>query len=352
MTVLAHTADVHLRDGEDERLDALEAVLSTAAEYDADVVTIGGDLFDRPSDVEQLRSELRNRFFTDQPFEIVLIPGNHDVEAFRGNLFFGDACTVIADKENFGTWVGPDENLRIVGVPYREKATDELLLKLAERSDFDGTDALLFHGSLDAPIDADAGDEDANRYFPVSEDILTKLAFDYYLAGHYHSPHRRRFETGSEFVYPGTSASTRTSETGQRQVVVLNTEDGLTIEPLDTFHYLEKRVTVTPGEEDAVLQELEEWVQTAVSSNAIPSITVEGVIDQAETNFADQLGEVADSEWITDKTVSADHVTSHPVLQEFEQRLADKEWDEETKEAVWTRTLRTASQVASSNELN
>lgn len=347
MTSLVHTADVHLRPDTDERLAALEEVLTIAADRDADVLTIGGDLFDRPEDVEQLRTELRNRFFTEQPFEIILIPGNHDVEAFRGDLFFGDACTVIADEETFGTWVSPQENLRIIGIPYRERATDDLLLALNDREEFAGTDVLLFHGSLDAPIGADAGDEDDYRYFPVTEELLTELNFDYYLAGHYHGPHQLQFDTGAEFAYPGTPASTRTSETGRRRVVRLD-DDGLAFEPLDTFHYLEKRVTVTPGEEDAVITELDEWVQTTVSPNATPSVIVDGVIDQAETEFSDRLREVVDPDWLTNQTVSADHVTSHPVLQEFEQRLADKEWDEDTKDAVWTRTLRVASEKASS----
>lgn len=347
MTSLVHTADVHLRPDTDERLAALEEVLTIAADRDADVLTIGGDLFDRPEDVEQLRTELRNRFFTEQPFEIILIPGNHDVEAFRRDLFFGDACTVIADEETFGTWVSPQEDLRIIGIPYRERATDDLLLALNDREEFAGTDVLLFHGSLDAPIGADAGDEDDYRYFPVTEELLTELNFDYYLAGHYHGPHQLQFDTGAEFAYPGTPASTRTSETGRRRVVRLD-DDGLAFEPLDTFHYLEKRVTVTPGEEDAVITELDEWVQTTVSPNATPSVIVEGVIDQAETEFSDRLREVVDPDWLTNQTVSADHVTSHPVLQEFEQRLADKEWDEDTKDAVWTRTLRVASEKASS----
>jgi DNA repair exonuclease SbcCD nuclease subunit len=347
MTSLVHTADVHLRPDTDERLAALEEILTIGADRDADVLTIGGDLFDRPEDVEQLRTELRNRFFTEQPFEIILIPGNHDVEAFRGDLFFGDACTVIADEEYFGTWVSPQEDLRIIGIPYREQATDDLLLALNDREGFAGTDVLLFHGSLDAPIGADAGDEDDYRYFPVTEELLTELSFDYYLAGHYHGPHQLQFATGAEFAYPGTPASTRTSETGRRRVVRLD-DDGLAFEPLDTFHYIKKRVTVTPGEEDAVITELDEWVQTTVSPNATPSVIVEGVIDQAETEFSNRLREVVDPDWLRNQTVSADHVTSHPVLQEFEQRLADKEWDEETKDAVWTRTLRVASEVASS----
>lgn len=351
MTTLVHTADVHLRPDAKERLEALESVLAVATDVGADVLTIGGDLFDRPADVETLRSDLRNRFFTDLPFEVVLIPGNHDVDAFRGDLFFGDACTVVADEEHYGTWVGDDGDLRVVCVPYCETASDELLLALDDRDPFDGTDVLLFHGSLDAPIGADAGDEDAYRYFPVTEELLVDLGFDHYLAGHYHGPHLLRFEGGTEFAYPGTPASTRTSETGRRRVVRLDPGEGLAFEPLESFHHLEKRLAVTPGREEAVVEELREWVETAVAPTARPSIVVEGVVDQGETEFADRLAAVADPDWITNETVSVEHVTSHPVIREFEARLEETEWDEETKAAVWTRTLRAASRVGSARGL-
>ena len=345
VTSLVHTADVHLRPDADERLDALEAVLEATERLGADVLTVGGDLFDRPADVERLRSDLRNHFFTDRPFEVLLVPGNHDVEAFRGDLFFGDACTVVADEEHYGTWVGPDGALRVVCIPYRERATDELLIALDDREPFDGTDVLLFHGSLDAPIGADAGAEDAYRYFPVTEAELVELGFDHYLAGHYHGPHLLQFDGGAQFAYPGTPAPTRASETGRRRVVRLDPGEGLSFEPLDTFHHLEKRVTVTPGEEADALADIQEWVETAVSPRADPRVVVEGVVGQSETEFADRLGDAADPDWIEDETVSVEHVASHPVLREFEARLAEADWDEETKEAVWTRTLAVASRA-------
>ena len=345
MTTLVHTADVHLRPDAEARMEALEAVLETAADLGADVLTVGGDLFDRPADVETLRSDLRNRLFTDLPFEVLLVPGNHDVEAFRGDLFFGDACTVVADEEYYGAWTAPDGDLRVVCVPYRETADDDLLLALADREPFDGTDALLFHGSLDAPIGGDAGDEDAYRYFPVTEAELTELGFDYYLAGHYHGPHHLQFDGGAEFAYPGTPASTRTSETGRRRVVTLDPGAGIEFEPLDTVHHLEKRLTVTPGREDAVLAELEEWVENSVTPMARPSVVVEGVVDRSEAAFAERLREIADPGWITNETVSVEHVTAHPVVAEFRSRLDEREWDDETKDAVWTRTLRAASRA-------
>lgn len=353
MTKLIHTADVHLRPDTRERYEALQAVIDTAITRDVDVLTIGGDLFDRPEDVETLRGDLRTDLFSDLPFEILLIPGNHDIDAFRGDLFFGDACTVMAEPQaQFATWASTDNSLRIVGIPYQETVTDELLLALSQREPFDGTDVLLFHGSVDAPINGDAGEEAAHRYFPITQDQLADLQFDFYLAGHYHTAHKLHFETGSEFAYPGTPASTRTSETGRRRVVSLDPDEGLDFELIDSHHYLEKHVTVTPGEEDAVCDEIESWVETTVTTMAECSVTVDGFVEMRESRFDTKLQRAATPVSVTNMTRSIDHILDHPVIREFKERLSERDWNEETKAAVWQRTLSAATAIESSGGLS
>lgn len=353
MSKLVHTADVHLRPDAEERLEALAEVVAIAESESADVLTIGGDLFDQPKNVDQLRADLRTEYFSDLPFDVLLIPGNHDVEAYRGDLLFGNRVTVMSEpSDHFSTWTSEDGRLRIVGIPYQEDPTDDLLFALGNRDEFDGNEALLFHGSLDAPIQAETGDESTYRYFPVSEELLVDLGFDFYLAGHYHSPHRLQFEGGSELAYPGSPASTRRSETGQRGVVTLDLDSGLDFEPLDTFHYLETTVRVTPGNEEAVFEEVEEWVRANVGANTEPTILVDGVFNAPEHEFEEQLNAAADPVTPTNRALSVDHVIDHPVLQEFRERLNAKEWDDETKEAVWTRTLSKASQIGSAGGLN
>ena len=147
MTRMLHTADIHLTPDDQERMDALRSLLDLAEREEIDVVTISGDLFDQPENVEQLRTDLRNDLFSNRSFEIILIPGNHDIEAYRGDVFFGDSCTVITE-EPFGYWTAPDGNLRITGLPYRERPDDDLLLSLQDRDPFEGTEVLLLHCSL------------------------------------------------------------------------------------------------------------------------------------------------------------------------------------------------------------
>jgi DNA repair exonuclease len=177
-TRILHTADVHLTPDAPERTEALAAVLELAEDEDVDVVTVGGDLFDAPEDVETLRADLRNDLFADRPFDVLLIPGNHDVEAYRGDVFFGDSCTVLTD-DPFEHWTAPAGDVRITGLPYREEPDEELLLALQDREPFDGTEILLLHCSLEAPFDDyETGDEDTVLVNGGPDDLVALTFLD------------------------------------------------------------------------------------------------------------------------------------------------------------------------------
>ncbi|MDH5020342.1 metallophosphoesterase family protein [Halobacterium rubrum] len=351
MTRVLHTADVHLTPDDPEREVALRTLLRRAEEADIDVVTIGGDLFDQPESMEQLRTDLRNDLFSDRPFDIVLIPGNHDIDAYRGDVFFGDACTVITE-DPFSHWTAADEDLRITGLPYRERPNDELLLSLQDREPFDGTEVLLLHCSLDAPFDDyETGDEDTRRYFPVTEDLLSELGFDYYLAGHYHSPHKVSFSTGAEFTYPGTPASTSTSETGQRRVSILDLAHGIDFETLETHHYAAREFTVTPGNEERLLGDVAGWADQHASDSAEASIHVDGFIEVDEDEFHEELTAAAAPAAVTNETRSVEHVLSHPLFRSFQEELQEMDWEEKTNEKVTDRTLEVFSQLSARGKI-
>jgi DNA repair exonuclease SbcCD nuclease subunit len=283
--------------------------------------------------------------FTEHDLEVVVIPGNHDIDAYRHDVFLGDACTVLTERP-FEHWTPPTEAFRITGVPYRERPDDEFLLALEDRAPFDGPEILLLHCSLDAPFDPnEAGQEETTRYFPVTEALLTELEFDYYLAGHYHNPHIVPFRDGSTFTYPGTPASTRTTETGTRQVARLDTQSGVSFDALDSFHYVTQSFTVVPGNEDAVLQEIEAWVDRQATEWADATVAVEGFIERPEAEFHDALREATGTAKLTDRTRDVQHILSQPLFQAFERKLDQREWDEEVTQRVWKRTVEVMSRL-------
>jgi DNA repair exonuclease SbcCD nuclease subunit len=357
MTTVLHTADVHLTADAHERREALEEIMGVAEDEEVDVVTIGGDLFDKPSDVENLRTNLRNELFSDKPFEVLLIPGNHDIEAFRSDVFFGESCEVVTEKP-FSHWISPEEDLRITALPYHEKVEDDLVLALKNRQEFEGTEILLLHCSLEAPFDRyETGDEDDYRYFPVSKELLNEWGFDYYLAGHYHSHHEVPLSNGSTFFYPGTPASTKRTETGKRRVVLLDTESSKDIEyiSLGAFHYANQEFTVEPGNEESTLDRIDEWVKENAVESAEASVRVEGFVEMGEAEFNENLKEATGKVEFENETRSIEEILSHPLYISFKQELNEvseqEDWTEDTVDGVQKRTMEVFTELVAGGEI-
>lgn len=345
MPDILHTADVHLTPDMPDRLSALHSILTRAETLDVDAVTIGGDLFHDPADVESLRARLRNEFFTDREFDIIVIPGNHDRAGFRGNTHFGDACIPLL-TEPFGHYILEDCNCRITGVPFVEHPDDELLLSLRNRDPFDGMELLLIHCTLDIGFaQGYTGEEENHRYFPITPQELATLEFDGVLAGHFHQPRHETLTVG-EFVYPGTPISTSRRETGRRQVVIVDTDTrNLSFEPIDTFHYATESFTVLPGRERELFEEIQAWITNTVEPNTHPRITVSGFHGMDENTFSTQLTEAASPAVVTDETITAARIQAHPLFSEFLDRLHSTDWDEDTRTAVQHRTLEVFTHV-------
>lgn len=339
MTLVVHTADVHLSESHPERTSALETVIETAESMGADAVTIGGDLFHNPRDVDAIRPTLRNDIFADREVDIIVIPGNHDREGFRGDTHFGDSCTTLLDEPFEQVEVG-NGGLRITGVPFIDRPEDSLLVSLAERERFDGPEAVMLHCTLDVGIaSASMGDETERRYFPVTPDELTELEFEYVLAGHFHQPRLERLEYGT-FVYPGTPASTTRTETERRQVVTVDvTDDSVGFETIPSFHHLERSFQVYPGQEDELIESVARWVDQNDDANAEVHVTVVGFHELDEADFNDRLDTASGAASVADETVTVGRLRSHELYREFDRRLTNAEIDEPTATAVRARVL-------------
>lgn len=334
MADLLHTADVHLAEGHPERLEALEAVIDAAEARDAPVVTVGGDLFHEPHDVDAIRPALRGDSLADRDVEVVIIPGNHDREGFRGNTYFGDSATVLLE-EPFEHHHPAGADCRITGVPFVDRPDESLFVELADRPPHDGPEVLLLHCSLDVGLPADATGEEAERvYFPVTPPQLAELEFDYVLAGHFHQPHHERLDVG-EFAYPGTPAATSWSETGPRSAVAVDFEGaGLEFVPLATHHRVVLERTVLPGREPALFEEITEWVDRTVDDQTVARVDVDGFHRLDEAEFDRRLASAADDAEVTNESRVVEAIERHPLYRAFDERVADADWDEATADAV------------------
>lgn len=353
MANILHTADVHLAADNPERRKALVHLLDRAETEDVDLLTIGGDLFDSEVDADELRADLRDRF-SNLPFSVLAIPGNHDEEAFREDLFFGEDFQAAVD-EPFEHVTLADGEVRLTCLPYTPRPTEDLLVEFNEREAFEGTEILILHCSLEAPFtDATVGDEATQRYFPIGKATLAELGFDYYLAGHYHSAHRVELPNGGTFVYPGSPASVTQSETNQRSAVLLDADaDSLELPVLDTFHYDHREFQVIPGEEDRTIEAIEDWVAPRTERNVEASITVSGHIEMDEPAFNDALEAASEPIPVDHNWTTVREVLGHPLYQSFLDELETREYEDEAlQEAVKRRAMRVFSELETRGRLS
>lgn len=348
MARILHTSDLHLSVESSERLDGLDYLLRLAERRDVDVMTIAGDLFDSTEDAEALRPKLREKF-SDRPYRILTIPGNHDYDAFEGDLYFGSDFRALLDDPFEEHQVG---GVRIVGVPYSPTFSEELRLSLSQRGPHDGPEVLLLHASLEAPFeDRHAGDEET-RYCPVTESGVDALGFDYVLAGHYHNVHEVRLASGGVFLYPGSPTSVARDETGPRKAFLVDTDEERveTIE-LATFHYDRLELTVRPGEEQETIDRLRDWAERRTGGQVEAEIVVDGHTGQAEDTFHRALEEAAGPIPLTDGVRSVQRVLEHPLYQKFAEALAEQETDDYLEEDARRRVLRVFSTLMARGDI-
>jgi len=244
---ILHTSDIHLRDKNDERWEALLHLITICKNEQINLLTISGDLFDRGIDSEKLRPDLRE-IFSDNGFRIIIIPGNHDVHAYRGGKYYGNDVTVLLDVENpFET-----QEICIWGLPYTEGGELDVLrsLHLVEKRICRGkSNILLYHGEL---LDAffsrgDFGEEGKQRYMPARLSYFQKVGFDYVLAGHFHTTFDLiPIENNKYFVYPGSPVSISRREQGIRKVCIIESGKAPREYSLDTSHYQMITVKLNP----------------------------------------------------------------------------------------------------------
>src|SRR3972149_7560835 len=94
---ILHTADIHLRGNGVERWQTLKTLIDIGKKEKIEVFAISGDLFDEKIDAENLRPKIRE-IFSNNGFNIVLIPGNHDHDVYK-DMYFGADATVLTDAD-------------------------------------------------------------------------------------------------------------------------------------------------------------------------------------------------------------------------------------------------------------
>jgi exonuclease SbcD len=285
---ILHTADIHLREFNDERWQTLHQLIAIGGEEGIELFVISGDLFDRGIDAEGLRPHIRG-LFSNTGFKICLIPGNHDSDSYGGGMYFGEDTVILTDLSRPFEY----KDVTIWGVPFKPTESEEVLHQLraiAHHVTPDKKHIVLYHGEL---LDAffsrrDFGAEGDERYMPVRLSYFTDLQVDYVLAGHFHKGFDVwQLEGGGYFVYPGSPVSITKRETGQRRINLFELGKPPQEYPLDTPHFEDVTIVCDPFSGKNHLEQVKERFQS-LHPNARVILTITGFINGEAIGMSEQ----------------------------------------------------------------
>ena len=285
---ILHTADIHLKEYNDERWQALRQLIAIGVEEGIEIFVISGDLFDRGIDAEGLRPYIRE-LFSDTGFKICLIPGNHDSDSYKGGMYFGEDTVILTDLNRPLEY----KEVTIWGVPFRQTEGEEILHQLRSTADHfspDKKNIVLYHGEL---LDAffsrrDFGAEGDERYMPVRLSYFTDLQVDYVLAGHFHKGFDVwQSEGGGYFVYPGSPISITKRETGRRRINLFELGKPPQEYLLDTPHFEDVTIVCDPFTGKNPLEQVKERFQS-LHPNAQAILTITGFVNGEAIGMSEQ----------------------------------------------------------------
>ncbi len=329
---ILHTADVHLREDNKERWDALCEIIETGKKEAIDALVISGDLFDADMDALKLKGGLRE-LFSDVDYDIVVIPGNHDSKSYEDRAFFGSRVKVIRTfEERYET-----NDAVISGMPFKNINEHEIYSALRGISDslsLKKCNILVYHGEL---LDSyysthDFGDEGGNRYMPVRLDYFSDLNFDYVLAGHFHTNFNVfEFKKGARpgyFVFPGSPVSITKRESGKRKANLLNTGNRPEELLIDSSYYEKIDIRLDPfADTDPVAVIRKRLAGTELKAKVLLSVegylnSVKHGIDETKLNEElELLGREKQIEELSFKAVDLSRILEDDVFKAFEVKL-------------------------------
>ncbi len=353
MTKLIHTADVHLREYQDYRWQALEEILNTAKLKQADLLTISGDLFDQDSASQQLREKVR-ALFSKYDLQIVILPGNHDVNSYNSGEYYGENVHTIINANEQNQKLFSFKDISIAGIPFAQITKEQLINKIQginQSFEDNQTNILLIHGELtDLFFDSyDFGNEGDKRYLPFSLNLFANSKIDYVLAGHFHTKFHlkkisnTRLKNGGFFIYPGSPASITTRETGLRSVALIQPNHSPEQIAIDSHYYLPIEISLQPEDDNKIVFEIEDKLKK-LPKNCDAILNIGGFFNKeklgfSETELFQKIKSISDNhkaifsdESFTAKEIGS--VFSSSLYQEISTRIDQEELDSDTKKVL------------------
>ena len=341
MAKILHTADLHLKKYQGERWNTLVDLIELGNKENISHFIISGDLFDKNFEANKLRPKIRE-VFSKGEFDVILLSGNHDQDAYKQKFDFGENVKVLSEEKNKIEY----EDFDIYGLPFNAISKEKLLNQLRslnKKTNPKKNNILLYHGEL---LDSffsrgEFGDEGDKRYMPVKLSYFKDLNFNYILAGHFHTRFdSRKIDKDTYFIYPGSPVSITKKETGKRKVNIFKIGEAPQPKKLNTPYF--KEINVTLSYKDKNPLEIIKDSFKDVESNAKVLFEVDGFIDsekigKSEKELLKEIREIVKEKTYefkepTIKDIS--EVLNSDLFLSFKKKLDKKDYSKEKKEKL------------------
>ena len=295
-----HTADVHIKISGDEGFNALREILEKSKQIGAKALFISGDLFDSDKSAFETRTDIRTLFESYPAIKIFMTSGNHDWESYSKNVNYGSNAVVLSEKPFEKSEA--IEGFSVYGIPFQKGGDISSVLKIISQKSKDESQfpILLTHGTL---IDQWLNDilvylsqyEKENDSFYIHEEALKGCGLPLILLGHYHNFVERNYEN-TKAAYCGSPIATSTKNSGRRRASLIQIDAQkqklqLSEILLSSAFNISTTIKVTPGKEDDIFRQIEEFTAKESDKNASLDLRIEGFTAVGENEFQKRLND-------------------------------------------------------------
>jgi predicted phosphodiesterase len=319
--IIYHTADLHLKAGQEKRLEVFKWLVEQARREKAAAFIIAGDLFDSDTDASVLRTQVKKIMEGCADATFYLIPGNHDAGSFHPDYDYGRNVVQFTEKP---FQIREQAGIRICGIPYQPKEFAECVRGLPP-----GIDILIVHGTLyDRDFIRSVVDDEETKYMPILPQDLENVA-RYVALGHIHARSFDKQYRKTRAANPG-SATALDIKCRARRIfyrLALDSEriglSAVDIQPAP--HWQDEGFFVFPGNEEKVLAAVQERLTGLDPKQILPNLTVRGFLGEKGREFHTRLKQILDSSSarfseiaFNDQDIKSwDQIIDHPMVQKF-----------------------------------
>jgi predicted phosphodiesterase len=319
--IIFHTADLHLKAGQEKRLEVLKWLVVKAIQEKAAAFVIAGDLFDSDTDASILRPAVKKILENAAETTFFVIPGNHDTGSFHPDYDYGRNVVQLTEKP---FQIAEHKGIRFCGIPFQPKDFAGCVRNLPP-----DVDVLIVHGTLyDRDFIRTVVDDEDTKYLPILPPELENIA-RYVALGHIHARSFEKQYRNTRVANPGSAWALDIKCRAQRvfyRLVLERSKIELTaVEIAPAPHWQDEAFFIFPGNEDKILEAVRERLTGLDPKRVMPNLIVRGFLGEKGRGFHERLKKILDdlssrfpALAFSDQDIKSwDQIISQPTVQKF-----------------------------------